>query len=496
MTTSRATIRRKSSLTGEECEECKASARAPSGLVRRKASAAGAGSASVPSSVHDVLSSSGAPLDTRVRAMMEPRFGTFASVPSRAPAPGAAGGLTVGADSDPAEASADALAARVMSGPPRREHGSFDFSQVRVHTGGRAAESARALHARAFTVGNQIVFGAGQYRPHTAEGAQLLAHELAHVVQEGGAAHGSIRRAGMGDAKLADACTVLEDEARATAAYKALAAPEKKVADEIIAELAKLPLAERYKRLLKLKALFNLTELPPATVAAESRANAAVAVKAEKKRLGTRKGKVNRGLEEKASKAAKKKGTMVGIPGKFGGGTYYVERTSVNDIVIYASVFLKPSGAGTAKDVQAVKAVEDAIEKAASTRGYVVDIDFVNTKAADSFEVEVDAEAWTTATKWAPGDPTGLAHELHHMFAFEVDRYDYIDAHAENDSMAIDDRLHWFREELKKPAGWNDPTSIMDSAPHPNDDDACRTAGLTGAALTNCIATRRAAAGP
>ncbi|WP_091617537.1 DUF4157 domain-containing protein [Amycolatopsis saalfeldensis] len=58
-----------------------------------------------------------------------------------------------------------------------------DFSQVRVHTGGRAAESARAVGADAYTVGNDIVFGAGRYAPGTSEGDRLLAHELAHVAQ-------------------------------------------------------------------------------------------------------------------------------------------------------------------------------------------------------------------------------------------------------------------------------------------------------------------------
>ena len=59
-----------------------------------------------------------------------------------------------------------------------------DFSQVRVHTGPQAAESARAVNARAFTVGQNLVFGAGQYTPQTQKGKRLLAHELTHVVQQ------------------------------------------------------------------------------------------------------------------------------------------------------------------------------------------------------------------------------------------------------------------------------------------------------------------------
>jgi hypothetical protein len=61
----------------------------------------------------------------------------------------------------------------------------YDFSQVRVHTDATAAETARALNARAFTVGRDVVFGAGQYAPETSQGKKLLAHELTHVVQQG-----------------------------------------------------------------------------------------------------------------------------------------------------------------------------------------------------------------------------------------------------------------------------------------------------------------------
>jgi hypothetical protein len=62
-----------------------------------------------------------------------------------------------------------------------------DFSQVRVHVGSQAAESALAVSARAYTVGRDIVFGAGQYAPGTTSGQRLLAHELTHVVQQSGA---------------------------------------------------------------------------------------------------------------------------------------------------------------------------------------------------------------------------------------------------------------------------------------------------------------------
>lgn len=59
-----------------------------------------------------------------------------------------------------------------------------DLSQVRVHTDSRASATANSIQAKAFTVGPNIAFGAGQYAPHSYEGRQLLAHELTHVVQQ------------------------------------------------------------------------------------------------------------------------------------------------------------------------------------------------------------------------------------------------------------------------------------------------------------------------
>ncbi len=63
-----------------------------------------------------------------------------------------------------------------------------DFSQVRIHTDSRAVENARAVNARAFTLGQNIVFGAGQYQPTATEGRRLLAHELTHTIQQEGLA--------------------------------------------------------------------------------------------------------------------------------------------------------------------------------------------------------------------------------------------------------------------------------------------------------------------
>ncbi len=60
----------------------------------------------------------------------------------------------------------------------------YDFSQVRIHTDAMATELAQALNARAFTVGRDVMFGAGQYAPLTYVGQKLLAHELVHVIQQ------------------------------------------------------------------------------------------------------------------------------------------------------------------------------------------------------------------------------------------------------------------------------------------------------------------------
>jgi hypothetical protein len=112
--------------------------------LRRRAAGALHDAEHTPDSVREVLSSTGSPLDSPTRAFFEPRFG-------------------------------------------------HDFSRVRVHTDARAAASAQAVNAFAYTVGQQIVFDAGQYAPETKAGRGLLAHELAHTVQQRNAravAHG------------------------------------------------------------------------------------------------------------------------------------------------------------------------------------------------------------------------------------------------------------------------------------------------------------------
>jgi Domain of unknown function (DUF4157) len=90
-----------------------------------------------PAILHDVLRSPGVPLDRATREAMEPRFG-------------------------------------------------HSFADVRVHADERAAASSDAVGALAYTAGSHVVFGAGRYAPGSGEGRRLLAHELAHVVQQSG----------------------------------------------------------------------------------------------------------------------------------------------------------------------------------------------------------------------------------------------------------------------------------------------------------------------
>jgi Domain of unknown function (DUF4157) len=75
-----------------------------------------------------------------------------------------------------------------------------DLGDVRIHTGSAASESAKAVDARAYTMGRDVVFGEGQYTPDTRSGKRLIAHELTHVVQQSGAsqapAHATLQRQG------------------------------------------------------------------------------------------------------------------------------------------------------------------------------------------------------------------------------------------------------------------------------------------------------------
>jgi hypothetical protein len=77
----------------------------------------------------------------------------------------------------------------------------YDFSGVRVHTDAKAVELSGQLNARAFTIGRDVAFGGGEYQPGTLIGDALIAHELAHVVQQGGGTNTApqTKDAGLGD---------------------------------------------------------------------------------------------------------------------------------------------------------------------------------------------------------------------------------------------------------------------------------------------------------
>src|SRR5712692_4340177 len=90
-----------------------------------------------------------------------------------------------------------------------------DFSDVRVHTDGRASDSAKAVQAHAYTVGSNIVFQGDNYSPGTSEGQRMLAHELTHVVQQrSGPVEGTEAGGGI---KISDPSDRFEREAEATA---------------------------------------------------------------------------------------------------------------------------------------------------------------------------------------------------------------------------------------------------------------------------------------
>ena len=147
-------------VAGGEVPECKKKRE----QLQRQAVAGPGPIGAVPQVVHDVLRSPGRPLEAGTRAFMEPRFG-------------------------------------------------FDFSRVRIHTDARAAESARAVDAHAYTVGDNVVFGPGQYRPETHEGRRLLAHELTHTLQQAGGEARRLDRLGDLEPDVGPA----EDEAERTA---------------------------------------------------------------------------------------------------------------------------------------------------------------------------------------------------------------------------------------------------------------------------------------
>ncbi len=192
---------------GGECEGCKKKNQSsPAGygtLQRRAVNTAPA--SPVPPVVHEVLRSPGQPLDTATRSFFEPRFRDSLQVgrPHSVFPTGGSPDLQIEAADGFYEREAESIANRITSGQRGSAQDrsvlsgkSYDFSRVRVHTGTRAEESARTVNALAYTVGNDIVFGAGQFNPVGEAGRRLLAHELVHVAQQQAGSAGLVQRQG------------------------------------------------------------------------------------------------------------------------------------------------------------------------------------------------------------------------------------------------------------------------------------------------------------
>ena len=185
-------------IAGGECEDCKDKKRA----VLQRSPRDAAAPVPVPSLVGGVLVSGGRPLAPATRALMERTLtGDFSRVPAST---GTMRSPVIGPADDHFEHEAHRQADRFRgpAGPspvPRSNRARYDLGRVRIHTGAQAAAAAESVDAHAFTLGEHIVFGHGQYAPETAAGRQLLAHELTHVIQQGGAATaGRVQRASAG----------------------------------------------------------------------------------------------------------------------------------------------------------------------------------------------------------------------------------------------------------------------------------------------------------
>lgn len=409
-------------------------------VQRKTAAPEGAGQAEAPASVRETLRSSGRPLDPATRAFMEPRFGA-------------------------------------------------DFSGVRVHTGDRAAQSAREVNALAYTVGRDLVFAPGRYSPGTESGRRLLAHELTHVVQQRGGGTALQRKVD----PLAKAAAELEAEILADPVYKGLAADSQTRVKEIIKIAATKPLGDakgqRNYYLKKLKVAvttpFDGVETGKAEYgcsdAAEKKNKKAVedALAIEKEWW---EGMGFENVEENILDKAANKVERVGQGGK----KFYVDRSDPRNIRVRMKVKLN----GKEEEVKSIKKLEDAIERKSHTEGYTLDIVFVDTSGPDVFEFSVVFCQWANSGNWASG-PTTLSHEVHHALGLP-DRYDYIESHAHNRQMNVPMRLVWFLEQMKKSGGPRDPHSKMHTSGKPLlSEDICAVAFETEADRKKCIDARK-----
>ncbi len=326
-----------------------------------------------------------------------------------------------------------------------------DFSRVRVHTDGKAAESASALGARAFTAGESVVFGSGQYQPETPHGMRLLAHELAHVIQQGtGTAPAFVQREGKSDPPPESEFSKMMKEQESlrrfdfgvlliTQSFPKEYQENKAQVDQVLALARPSPFRLEY-----LAAVRTTLRVPKAS---------------KKKTEGFRQGNIQTfkqfseegkkqpgaGEEEAASKAVPM-GKRVWLRGE-GRKFYWVDRRDVRNVVVQAKVRLT----GPSEHVRCVKDMEDLIEKKCARPGYTVDLKFVNTEGPDVFDVRVDLSAHPVSSIWSgkPGKdvPDTISHELHHLLDLP-DRYDYL-LLAPAQTMDVPTRLYWIGYQIK-----------------------------------------------
>jgi hypothetical protein len=256
--------------------------------------------------------------------------------------------------------------------------------------------------------------------------------------------------------------------------YRSLSPEDRAVADQILAKAKTKSDPVYYGE--KLRLLFDTPDAAEEQVAVHNIESAQASAVATQERLATPEGKANKNIEEAASRDRSRRWT--GIQGK--GAQFTVDRTDPSNVVVKMKVHLT----GKKEDVASIKAMEDDIEKYASTRGYTFDLEFSKKSGADVFEAGVDPAGWTTASNWI-GSSDEIAHEAHHRLGLD-DRYDYIESHADNAEMKIPDRLHWFNVQIDKPRDPAGVDSLMGDGSTLLHDDVCKVAQLD----QTCIDTR------
>ena len=360
-----------------------------------------------------------------------------------------------------------------------------DLGHVRIHSNGAAARAAAGIGALAYTHRNHIAFADGAYRPGDAGGRRLLAHELAHTMQQGSA--GTIRRTCPTDPAQIPAGGSADferevDAIHAHAAYQALGPRAKAKADHIIDGARGSACPMYYINLLRL--LFDTPVNTAAQTTGAMRQRSVDAAAAEQQRLQDPVWAALTNVEETATASASRSWrTATG----FRGTTYRIDDSDLTRIYVHMKVHPRAAGTGTATDVARTVGLEDGIETEALTEGYMLDVEFVTRSGPDVFDVGVDPSGWITAGNWV-GEPEALAHEAHHLLGLE-DRYDYT-THADNEDMQIATRLHWFREQMVRAADPLSPQSMMDggeSTAAMNEQDIC---ALASGDFRTCLVTR------